>query len=246
MSARGITATLEDRDGFGNMFDEPHLSIAPLAIVELMRDWLVKDVADARALSASSAKAGRHAARRRHGADRQATGSSRRSRATSAAQDGLLFSIETRPVGSAPESDLARVPDRSRGPAHRARTASGCGSPASWPKRASRSLRLDGRSVGDSDGDGNGLMPNEEYYQEHIYDDIENVMEHGDRAGREAVPSCRASAPARRRRTRSRGGAPTSAAIVLLNLLQLRHDPEDDESARSSRSASSRGARICG
>src|SRR5205085_2074022 len=43
MTARGIRPTLEVRDGFGNMFAEPHLSVVPKPIAELIRDWLVKD-----------------------------------------------------------------------------------------------------------------------------------------------------------------------------------------------------------
>jgi pimeloyl-ACP methyl ester carboxylesterase len=94
-------------------------------------------------------------------------------------------------------------------------------------KQGFATLRLDGRSVGDSDGDGNGLMPNEEYYQSHIYDDIEDVMQQATAQGaRRFVMSgiCSGATAAYQvawRRDDVRG-------IVLLNLLQLKTDAEED------------------
>jgi hypothetical protein len=92
------------------------------------------------------------------------------------------------------------------------------------------SIRMDGRSVGDSDGSGNGLMPNEEYYQEHIYDDIEHVM--GEAISRGAkkflMTGICSGATASYQVAWRRNDV---SAIVMLNPLQLRHDPEDDQRA---------------
>ena len=84
-------------------------------------------------------------------------------------------------------------------------------------------MRLDRRSVGDSDGDGNGLMPNEEYYQQHIYDDIEDVMQQATAQGARnssCVTGHLLGAPTASYH-RSCGAATDVRAIVLLNLLQL-------------------------
>ena len=74
-------------------------------------------------------------------------------------------------------------------------------------------------------------MPNEEYYQEHIYDDVERVMEIGVAEGaRQFLMSgicsgATASYWVANRRSDVR-------AVVMLNPLQLRHDPEDDARAK--------------
>jgi pimeloyl-ACP methyl ester carboxylesterase len=142
---------------------------------------------------------------------------------------GLLFSVETRPVGRTPNPTWLILLT--------GRAVRHIGPNRIWVRLARElalkgfaSLRLDGRSVGDSDGDGNGLMPNEEYYQEHIYDDIENVMEIATAQGAKQFlmtgicSGATASYQIAWRRNDVR-------AIVLLNLLQLRHDAEDDDSA---------------
>jgi pimeloyl-ACP methyl ester carboxylesterase len=225
MTARGITPTLEARDGFGNMFAEPHLSTAPLPIVELLRDWLVKD-AKARApyakLESQPGGALPAGAAVRIGKDGLVEEIARYKRGA----DGLLFSIETRPVG--------RTPDPTWLVFLTGRAVRHVGPNRIWvrfarelAKQGFATLRLDGRSVGDSDGDGNGLMPNEEYYQEHIYDDIEDVMQQATAQGaRQFFMSgiCSGATGAYQvawRRNDVRG-------IVMLNLLQLKNDPEDD------------------
>ena len=115
MSARGITPTLEARDGFGNMFAEPHLSTAPLPIVELMRDWLVKDAPARAPYPRQETQA---AARRSRGADRQG----RHGRGDRALSEGRRRPavLDRDPAGRpAPRRDVARVPHRPRGPSRR-------------------------------------------------------------------------------------------------------------------------------
>jgi pimeloyl-ACP methyl ester carboxylesterase len=97
-------------------------------------------------------------------------------------------------------------------------------------KEGYASLRLDGRGVGDSDGGGNEPRPSEEDYREHIYDDIESVMQLATAQGAKQFlmtglcSGATASYQIAWRRSDVK-------AIVLLNLLQLRHDPEDNERA---------------
>lgn len=223
MSARGITPTLEARDGFGNMFAEPHLSTAPAPIVELIRDWLGKDARPRAPYSRLETAGGLPSgAAVRIGKDGLVEEIARYQKGA----DGLLFSIETRPTGARPDPTWL-VFLTGRAVRH-------VGPNRIWVRYARElatqgyaTLRLDGRSVGDSDGDGNGLMPNEEYYQEHIYDDVEDVMRLATAQGaRQFVMSgicsgATACYQVAHRRKDVRG-------VVLLNLLQLKNDPEDD------------------
>jgi alpha/beta superfamily hydrolase len=228
LAARGMTATLEQRDGFNQMFDQPHLSIAPLDIFALMRDWLAKDVAERAPYPPSTAKVD---GKLPDGASTRigASGLIEETARYKQGQGGLLFSIETRPVGRAVNPTWLILLT--------GRAVRHIGPNRIWVRLARElamkgfaSLRLDGRSVGDSDGEGNGLMPNEEYYQEHIYDDIENVMEIATAQGAKQFlmtgicSGATASYQIAWRRSDVR-------AIVLLNLLQLRHDASDDQSA---------------
>jgi dienelactone hydrolase len=228
LEARGITATIEARDGFNEMFDQPHLSIAPLAIFALMQEWLAKDVPTRAPYPRRTANADGKlpdGAATRIGRDGLIEETARYKKG----DGGLLFSIETRPVGRATNPTWLILLT--------GRAVRHIGPNRIWVRFAREfalkgfaSLRLDGRSVGDSDGEGNGLMPNEEYYQEHIYDDIENVMEIATAQGAKQFlmtgicSGATASYQIAWRRSDVR-------AIVLLNLLQLRHDPEDDERA---------------
>lgn len=225
MLARGITPTIEVRDGFGNMFAEPHLSVAPQPIVELVRDWLVKDaqprVPYPKPLSQpdGAVPAG---ATVRIGKDGLVEEIARYKRGA----DGLLFSIETRSVGSRPDPTWL-VFLTGRAVRHVGPNRIWVRYARELAKQGFATLRLDGRSVGDSDGDGNGLMPNEEYYQAHIYDDIEDVMQQATAQGaRQFFMSgiCSGATAAYQvawRRADVRG-------IVLLNLLQLKTDSEED------------------
>jgi len=228
LSARGIAATVEARDGFNPMFDQPHLSIAPEPIFALMRDWLVKGVTPREASPPSAAKSDvgepvPKGVTTRIGRDGLVQETARYKQGGG----GLLFSIETRPVDREP-NPVWLVFLTGRAVRH-------VGPNRIWVRLARElaakgyaSVRLDGRSVGDSDGEGNGLMPNEEYYQPHIYDDIENVMETAVAQGAKKFlmtgicSGATASYQIAWRRTDVK-------AIVLLNLLQLRHDPEDDD-----------------
>ncbi|HEY2748337.1 MAG TPA: alpha/beta fold hydrolase [Polyangia bacterium] len=228
LEARALTATVEQRDGFNKMFDQPHLSIAPLEIFALMRDWLAKDVAARAPHPKSTAKLDGKlpdGVTTRIGHDGLIEETVRYKQG----QGGLLFSIETRPVRRTPNPTWLILLT--------GRAVRHIGPNRIWVKIARElalkgfaSLRLDGRSVGDSDGEGNGLMPNEEYYQEHIYDDIENVMEIATAQGAKQFlltgicSGATASYQIAWRRKDVR-------AIVLLNLLQLRHDAEDDDTA---------------
>ena len=224
MTARGITPTLEVRDGFGNMFAEPHLSTAPQPIVELLRDWLVKDAKPRGPYPKLDPRAGALPAgvATRIGKDGLVEEIARYKRGA----DGLLFSIETRPVGRPPDPTWL-VFLTGRAVRHVGPNRIWVRFAREMAKQGYATLRLDGRSVGDSDGDGNGLMPNEEYYQEHIYDDIEDVMQQGTAQGaRQFFMSgiCSGATGCYQvawRRNDVRG-------IVLLNLLQLKNDPEDD------------------
>jgi hypothetical protein len=225
MTARGITPTLEVRDGFGNMFAEPHLSTAPAPIVELIGDWLVRD-AKPRApypkpepYANETLPAG---AAVRLGKDGLVEEIARYKRGA----DGLLFSIETRPIGRAPNPTWL-VFLTGRAVRHVGPNRIWVRYAREMAKQGYATLRLDGRSVGDSDGDGNGLMPNEEYYQEHIYDDIEDVMQQATAQGaRQFFMSgiCSGASACYHvawRRNDVRG-------VMLLNLLQIKNDPDDE------------------
>jgi pimeloyl-ACP methyl ester carboxylesterase len=223
MSMRGITPALEPRDGFGNMFAEPHLSTAPLPIVELLRDWLGKDAPARARYPRQEAPGGLPAgAAVRIGKDGLVEEVARYQKGA----DGLLFSIETRPVGQRPDPTWL-VFLTGRAVRHVGPNRIWVRYARELAKQGYATLRLDGRSVGDSDGDGNGLMPNEEYYQEHIYDDIEDVMRLATAQGaRQFFMSgiCSGATACYQvawRRQDVRG-------IVLLNLLQLKNDPDDD------------------
>ncbi len=223
LSARGIAATVEARDGFNQMFDQPHLSIAPEPIFVFMRDWLVKDVAHREAYPLPVTN--RSGVTTRIGRDGLVEETAR----YTPGDGGLLFSIETRPVGRAPNSTWMVLLT--------GRAVRHIGPNRIWVRIARElaakgfaSLRLDGRSVGDSDGAGNGLMPNEEYYQEHIYDDVEKVMGIAVAQGAKKflMTGICSGATASYQIAWRRSDV---GAIVLLNLLQLRHDPEDDDRA---------------
>lgn len=224
MAAREITPKLEVVDGYGNMFAEPHLSVVPQPIADLVRAWLV-DGAQPRAkypppppldgvLGRSAAtKIGKDGlveeiARYKQGAD------------------GLLFSIETRPIGKAPKPTWI-VFNTGRAVRHIGPNRIWVRYARELAKQGYATLRLDGRSVGDSDGDGNGLMPNEEYYQQHIYDDIEDVMQQATAQGATQFfmsgicSGATACYQVAWRRKDVRG-------ILMLNLLQLKNDPDDD------------------
>ena len=224
LGARGIRSTMESYDGFDQMFDEPHLAVAPGKAFARMRDWLAEGASGRAAYAQGSESAG--AARTRIGKEGVIEEIARYSQG----DGGLLFSIETRPVGRAPDPTWC-VWLTGRAVRH-------VGPNRIWVRfareiaaRGFASLRLDGRSVGDSEGEGNGLMPNEEYYQEHIYDDVERVMEIAVAGGaRQFLMSgicsgATASYWVANRRSDVR-------AIVMLNPLQLRHDPEDDARAK--------------
>jgi pimeloyl-ACP methyl ester carboxylesterase len=225
MAARGITPTLEARDGMGNMFAEPHLSTAPQPIVELIRDWLVKDAKVRAPFPKLDPKANDGlpaGAAVRIGKDGLVEEIARYKRGA----DGLLFSIECRPVGKQPDPTWL-VFTTGRAVRHVGPNRIWVRFARDAAKQGYASLRVDGRSVGDSDGDGNGLMPNEEYYQEHIYDDVENMMQQATAQGAKQFfmtgicSGATAAFHVARRRTDVR-------AIVLLNLLQLKNDPDDD------------------
>jgi len=233
LSARGIAAPVEARDGFNQMFDQPHLSIAPEPIFALMRDWLATGEAPRAASPAPAKPAAAGAlpegATTRLGPEGQPDRQIEEIARYKQGAGGLLFSIETRPVG--------REPDPTWLIFLTGRAVRHIGPNRIWVRLARElalkgyaSLRLDGRSVGDSDGEGDGLMPNEEYYQEHIYDDIENVMELAVAQGAKQflmTGICSGATASYQIAWRRRD----VKAIVLLNLLQLRHDPEDDERA---------------
>ncbi|MBS0583728.1 MAG: hypothetical protein JSS42_11565 [Proteobacteria bacterium] len=228
LDARGLAAALEQRDGFTKMYDQPHLSVAPLEIFELMRDWLAKDAVDRAPYAPSSAKvdgALPDGASTRIGAGALIEETVRYKQG----EAGLLFSIETRPA-KGPVNPTWLILLTGRAVRHIGPNRIWVSIARELALKGFASLRLDGRSVGDSDGEGNGLMPNEEYYQEHIYDDIENVMEIATAQGAKQFlmtgicSGATASYQIAWRRTDVR-------AIVLLNLLQLRHDPSDDDSA---------------
>jgi pimeloyl-ACP methyl ester carboxylesterase len=224
MTARGITPTVQARDGFGNMFAEPHLSVAPQPIVELMRDWLVTDAKPRAPYPKLEMQKGPlpPGAAVRIGKDGLVEEIAR----YKVGADGLLFSIETRPVGKAPDSTWL-VFLTGRAVRHVGPNRIWVRYARELAKQGYATLRLDGRSVGDSDGDGNGLMPNEEYYQEHIYDDIEDVMRQATAQGAKQFfmsgicSGATACYQVAWRRNDVRG-------IVMLNLLQLRNDPDDD------------------
>jgi pimeloyl-ACP methyl ester carboxylesterase len=227
LNARGITATVEAREGFNQMFDQPHLSIAPEPIFALMREWLVKGAAprDASPPTAANDAGGALAdgVTTRIGRDGLVQETARYQQGAG----GLLFSVETRPVDREPHP-VRLVLLTGRAVRHIGPNRIWVRIARELAKKGYASLRLDGRSVGDSDGEGNGLMPNEEYYQPHIYDDIEKVMETAVARGAKTFlmtgicSGATASYQIASRRSDVK-------AIVLLNLLQLRHDPEDDD-----------------
>jgi alpha/beta superfamily hydrolase len=233
MKGRGIAATVEARDGFNQMFDEPHLSIAPEPIFDLVRGWLRAGIAQrAPYISAAQSAVGGPLPE----GVTTTTGKGGLIQETARYQPGeggLLFSIETRPVGREPNPTWLILLT--------GRAVRHIGPNRIWVRFARElaregyaSLRLDGRSVGDSDGEGNGLMPNEEYYQEHIYDDVEKVMEIAVAQGAKlfvASGICSGATASYQVAWRR----PDVKAIVLLNLLQLRHDPEDDDRANLQR-----------
>jgi dienelactone hydrolase len=230
LGARGMTVTSEAYTGFDQMLDEPHLAKAPEPIFARIREWLAEGVPNRAPFPAQPA-GGNTATTRIGGSKGQVEEIAR----YSPGDGGLLFSIETRPVGRAPNPTWL-VFLTGRAVRH-------VGPNRMWVRFARElaaegyaSLRLDGRSVGDSEGEGNGLMPNAEYYQEHIYDDVERVMEIAVARGCKQFlmtgicSGATASYQVAWRRS-------DVAAIVLLNPLQLRHDPEDDDRAKVQRAS---------
>jgi pimeloyl-ACP methyl ester carboxylesterase len=222
--ARDVSATSEDHSGFDLMFDEPHLSIAPAEIFARMRDWLKEGIAD-RATYPASNYIDKEVATR-IGKDGLVEERARYSQG----DGGVLFSIETRPIDRDPYPTWLILLT--------GRAVRHIGPNRIWVRFARQlakegyaSLRLDGRSVGDSEGEGDGLMPNKEYYQEHIYDDIERVMEIAVAKGakRFLMTGICSGATASYQIAWRRSDV---CAIVMLNPLQLRHDPEDDERQR--------------
>jgi pimeloyl-ACP methyl ester carboxylesterase len=225
MAAREITPTLEVRNGFGNMFAEPHLAAAPQPIAELICDWLARDAKPRAPYPKPEPPANETlgaGAAVRIGKDGLVEEIARYKRGA----DGLLFSIETRPVGKPPDPTwlvfLTGGATRHIGPNRIwVRFA------REMAKQGYATLRLDGRSVGDSDGDGDGLMPSEEFYREHISDDVEDVMQQATAQGARQFfmsGSCSGATAAYQvawRRSDVRG-------VVMLNLLQLKNDPDDD------------------
>ena len=226
MSARGIDAAMEGEtpNAFDLMYDQPHRSIAPEVLFARMRVWLATNVASRRPYAIAT-EVGEAVATRigKQGLVEEVARYSQ-------GDGGLLFSIETRPAGRDPNPTWL-VMLTGRAVRH-------VGSNCMWVRFARdlaaqgyATLRLDGRSVGDSEGEGNGLMPNAEYYQAHIYDDIERVMEIAVAAGAKQFlmtglcSGSTASYQVAWRRSDVR-------AIVMLSPLQLRHDPEDDERAQ--------------
>ena len=141
------------------MFAEPQLSIAPQALFASMCDWLAEGVsrrAPFAAVSKSSEGVEAHIGGK---------GLVEEIARYSQGDDGLLFSIEARPSNREPDPTwlifLTGGAQRHIGPNR------------IWVRLARElaavgyaSLRLDGRSVGDSDGDSNGPMADEKYYQE--------------------------------------------------------------------------------
>ncbi len=224
LRVRGIDFIAEAGEGFDAMFAEPHLSIAPQEIFSRMCNWLAEGASRRAPYDAvSNLSDGVSAQLGNQGLVKEIARYSQ-------GDGGLLFSIETRPSKREPHPTwlifLTGRAVRHVGPNRiwvrfaRELAASGFAS-----------LRLDGRSVGDSEGEGNGLMPNEEYYQEHIYDDVERIMEIGVAAGakRFLMAGICSGATASYQVAWRRSDV---GAIVLLNPLQLRHDPEDDERAK--------------
>ncbi len=142
----------------------------------------------------------------------------------------MLFSIETRPSNREPNSTwlmfLTGGAIRHIGPNR------------IWVRFARElavlgyaSLRLDGRTVGDSEGDVNGPIADEKYYQDHIYDDVERIMDVGVGAGAKQyliAGICSGAAAS----YHVAGRRSDVRAIVLLNPLQLRNDSEDDARAK--------------
>jgi len=224
LSIRGIAALGESWDGLDQMYVEPHLSIAPKPLFARMRSWLLEGVGER-----SSFVVGQQvdeSTSTRIGANGMVEEIARYTEG----DGGLLFSMETRPMGRQPDPTWL-VMLTGRAVRHIGPNRIWVRMARELAERGYASVRLDGRSVGDSDGSGNGLMPNEEYYQEHIYDDIEQIME-----------VARVNGAQRFLMTGICSGATASyqiawrrndvAAILLLNPLQLRHDPEDDERAK--------------
>ena len=224
LRVRGIDFTAPGGEGFDAMFAEPQLSIAPQAIFASMCDWLAKGAttrvpyntvfnrSDGVRTQLGEQGLVEEIARYRQG------------------NGGLLFSIEARPSNREPDPTwvifLTGGAIRHIGPNR------------IWVRFARElaalgyaSLRLDIRSVGDSEGDGNGPMADEKYYQEHVYDDVERIMDIGVAAGAKQylmAGICSGAAASYHVAWRR----PDVRAIVMLNPLQLRNDSADDDRAR--------------
>lgn len=224
LRVRGMDVIAEQGDGFDAMFAEPQLSVAPEAIFASMCEWLAEGAAHRAPYAAES--------RSSDGASTQIGGQGLvvETARYSEGEGGLLFSIETRPSNREPDSTWLIF---QTGGAQRH-----IGPNRIWVRLARElaaagyaSLRLDGRSVGDSDGDGNSPMADEKYYQEHIYDDAERIMDIGVAAGAKRfvmVGICSGAATS----YYVAGRRSDVGGIVLINPLQLRNDSEDDARAK--------------
>jgi len=223
-AVRGMPAQMESWDGLDAMFVEPHLCVVPEELFQRMRSWLAADVAIcepyAVAVDISTSASTRI----------RSAGAVEETARYSSGDEGLLFSIETRPNDRKPRP-LWSVLLTGRAVRH-------IGPNRIWVRVARElaaagyaSIRLDGRSVGDSDGSGDGLMPDEYYYQKHIHDDIERVMDIAVFAGaREFLITgvCSGATAA----FQVALGRRDVRAIVMLNPLQLQNDPEDAQRAK--------------
>ena len=221
---RGMSVKMEPWDGLDAMYVEPHMCVVPERLFQRMRSWLTENIVTREPYAIGADIATTASTRIR------SAGAVEETARYSTGDEGLLFSIETRPLDRAPRPMwlvlLTGGAVRHIGPnriwVRIARELAAAGY---------ASIRLDGRSVGDSDGSGNGLMPAEYYYQKHIHDDIERVMEVAVTAGASEflITGVCSGATAAYQVALGRHDV---RAIVMLNPLQLQNDPEDEQRAR--------------
>ena len=224
LKTRGMEVIVHAGEGFDAMLADPQLSIAPLALFASLCDWLAQG-APSRTPYAAVVNPS-------DGVKTQVgpQGLVEEIARYSPGDAGLLFSVEARPAHREPDPTwlifLTGGAIRHVGPNR------------IWVRLARElaalgyaSLRMDGRTVGDSEGEGNGPVPDWKYYQDHIYDDAERIMDVGIGAGAKQylmAGICSGGATSYHvawRRSDVR-------AIVLINPLQLRNDSEDDARAR--------------
>jgi dienelactone hydrolase len=220
---RGLTVEEEVWDGWDRMHDEPHLAVVPEEAFAGIIRWVLDGGGSGAALPAGAAADPAAGAR-----TLVADGQVEEIASYTPGEDGGLFSVACLPAGP-PVRDIWLVFLTGRAVRH-------IGPNRMWVRFARElaregfaSLRLDGRSVGDSDGEGHGLMPNEEYYQPFIWDDIENVMNVvglGSGAERFMLLGICSGATASYEIAWRRDDVP---AILMLNPLQLKIDYEDYE-----------------